>query len=135
MAKRLEEIYLSPDIQEMIECGNYQTIALISHAIKIFLRLIQKRLEHFLIPELPIEQSGFRKGRGTRYHIDNLRRMMETAKEHNRNVYMCFIDYKKAFDCVDHERLWVILQEMGVQVPVLLRKLYTKQEAYTNRIR
>ena len=57
--------------------------------------------------------------------------MMETVKEHNRNVYMCFIEYKNAFDCVDHERLWVILKEMGVPVHliVLLRKLYTKQEA------
>ena len=115
----------------MKDCGNYRTIALISHASKIFLRIILKRLEQFLIPELHNEQAGFRKGRRTRDHIDNLRCMMETAKENNRNVYMCFIDYKKAFDCVDHERLWVILKEMGVpvQLIVLLRKLYTKQEA------
>ena len=79
------------------EYGNYRTIALISHASKIFLRIIQKKLEHFLIPELPIEQAGFRKGIGTRDHIVNLRWMMETAKEHNRNAYMCFIDYKKPF--------------------------------------
>ena len=111
------------------ECGNYRNIALISHASKIFLQIIQKILEHFLIPELPIEQVGFRKRRGTIDHIANLRLMVETAKEHNKNVCMCFIDYKKSFDCVDHERLWVILQEMGVPVHliVLLRKLYTKQ--------
>ena len=89
--------------------------------------LFRKKLEHFLIPELPIEQVGFIKRR-TRDHIANLRLMMETAKEHNRNMYMCFIDYKKAFDCVDHERLWVLLKEMGVII-LLLRKLYTKQEA------
>ena len=73
-------------------CGNYRTITLISHASKIFLRIILKRLEHFLTPELSIEQEGFRKGRGTRDHIANLRWMMETAKENNRYFYMCFID-------------------------------------------
>ena len=62
-------------------------------------------------PELPIEQAGFRRGRGTRDHIANLRRMNETAREHQRYLCMCFIDYKKAFDCVDHEILWVILRE------------------------
>ena len=109
----------------------YSNIALISHASKIFLRIIQKRLEHLLIPELPIEQACFRKGSGTIDNIANLRWWMETAKEHNRNVYMCFIDYKKAFEYVDHERLWVIPQEMGVSVHliVLMRTLYTKQEA------
>ena len=115
----------------MKECGNYRTIALISHASKIFLRIIQKILEYFFILELPIEQAGFRKGIGTRYHIANFRWMMETAIEHNSNMYVCFIDYKKAFDFVDHERLLVILQEMGIPVNliVLLRNLYTKQEA------
>ena len=77
------------------ECGNYRTIALISHTTEIFLRIIQKRLEYFLIPELPIEQAGFRKGRRSRDHIANLRWIMERANEINRNVYMRFIDYKK----------------------------------------
>ena len=82
-------------------------------------------------PELPIEQAGFRRGRGTRDHIANLRWMMEKAREHQRDLYMCFIDYKKAFDCVDHEILWVVLSDMGVPVHliVLLRRLYTNQEA------
>ena len=93
MAKRLEEICFHTIYKKGYR--NYRTIALISHSSKIFLRFIHKRLEHFLIPELPIEQAGFRKGRGTRYHIANLMWMIETAKEHNRNVYMCFIDYKK----------------------------------------
>ena len=113
------------------ECGNYRTIALISHASKVLLRVIQRRLEVFLIPELPIDQAGFRRGRGTRDHIANLRWMMEKAREYQRDLYMCFIDYKKAFDCVDHERLWVILRGMGVPVHliVLLKRLYTNQEA------
>ena len=113
------------------ECGNYRTIALISHASKVLLRVIQRRLEVFLIPELPIEQAGFRRGRGTRDHIANLRWMMEKAREHQRDLYRCFIDYKKAFDCVDHERVWVILRAMGVPVHliVLLKRLYTNQEA------
>ena len=95
-------IYKKGDKQE---CGNYRTIALISHASKVLLQIIQRRLEVFLIPELPIEQAGFRRGRGTRDHIANLRWMMGKAREHQRYLYMCFIDYKKAFDCVDLERL------------------------------
>ena len=87
------------------ECGNYRTIALISHASKVLMRVIQRKLEVFLIQELSIEQAGFRLGRGTRDHIANLRWMMKKAREHQRDMYMCFIDYKKAFDCVDHERL------------------------------
>ena len=110
-------IYKKGDKQE---CGNYRTIALISHASKVLLRVIQKRLEVFLIPELPIEQAGFRRGRGTRDHIANLRWMMEKAREHQRDLYMCFIDYKKAFDCVDHERLWVVLSDMGVPVHLIV---------------
>ena len=113
------------------ECGNYRTIALISHASKVLLRVIQRRLEVFLIPELPIKQAGFRRGRGTRDHIANLMWVMEKAREHRRDLYMCFIDYQKVFDCVDHERLWVILRVMGVPVHliVLLRRLYANQEA------
>ena len=121
-------IYQKGDKQE---CGNYRTIALSSHASKVLLRIIQRRLEVFIIPELPIEQAGFRRGRGTRDHIANLRWMMEKAREHQRDLYMCFVDYNKAFDCVDHEILWVILRDMGVPVHliVLLRRLCTNQEA------
>ena len=116
---------------ERQECGNNRTIALISHANKVLLRIIQRRLEVFRIPELPIEQAGFRRGRGTRDHIAKLRWMLEKAREHQRDLFMCFIDYKKAFDCVDHDILWVILRDMGVPVHliVLLRRLYTNQEA------
>ena len=121
-------IYKKGDKQE---CGNNRTIALISHANKVLLRIIQRILEVFRIPELPIEQTGFRRGRGTRDHIANLRWMLEKAREHQRDLFMCFIDYKKAFDCVDHEILWVILRDMGVPIhpTVLLRRLYTNQEA------
>ena len=118
-------IYKKGDKQEW---GNYRTIALISHASNVLLRIIQRRLEVFIIPELPIEQAGFRRERGTRDHIVNLRWMMEKPREHQRDLYVCFIDYKKAFDCVDHEIPWVIL-DMGVPVHliVLMRRLYTNQ--------
>ena len=96
-------IYKKGDTQE---CGNYRTIALISHASKVLLRIIQRRLEVFHIPELPIAQAGFRRGRGTRDHIANLRWMMEKAREHQRDLYMCFIDYKKVFD-------WSTMKDCG----------------------
>ena len=107
-------IYKKGDKQE---CGNYRTIALISHARKVLLRIIQRRLDVFLIPDLPIAQAGFRRGRGTRDHIANLRWMKEKAREHQRDLYMCFIDY---FDCVDHEILWVVLRDMGVPVHLIV---------------
>ena len=95
------------------ECGNYRTITLISQAGKVLLRVLLNRLEVFMMPELPIEEAGFRSGRGTRDHITNIRWMMERAREHRQDLYMCFIDYPKAFACVDHERTWVILKDMG----------------------
>ena len=81
------------------DCGNYRTISLISHTSKIMLKILQKRLEGFLNKELPDEQAGFKRGRGTRDHIVNLRRIMERQREFGGMVYMCFIDYRKAFDC------------------------------------
>ena len=114
-----------------MECENYRTIALISHASTVLLWVIQRRLGVFLIQELPMEQAGFRRGRGTRDHIANMRWMMEKAREHHRVLDMCFIDYKRACDCVDHERLWVIPRAMGVPIHliVLMKRLYTNQEA------
>ena len=81
--------------------------------------------------ELPDVQAGFRKGRGTRYHIANIRWIIEKAKEFQKNMYFCFIGYAKAFDCVDHNKLWKILKEMGISDPLtcLLRNLYAGQEA------
>ena len=113
------------------ECSNYRTIALISHASKIMLKILQDRLQQYVNRELPDVQAGFRKGRGTRDQTANILWIMEKAREFQRNIYFCFIDYAKAFDCVDHNKLWNILQEMGIPDPLtfLLRNLYAGQEA------
>ena len=84
------------------ECSNYHTIALISHASKVMLKILQARLQQYMNHELPDVQAGFRKGRGTRDQIANIRWIMEKAREFQKNIYLCFIDYAKAFDCVDH---------------------------------
>ena len=95
------------------ECSNYCTIALISHASKIMLKILQARLQQYVNQELPDVQAGFRKGRGTRDQIANIRWIMEKAREFQKNIYLCFIDYAKAFDYVNHNKLWKILQEIG----------------------
>ena len=104
----------------------YCTIALISHASKVVLKILQTSLQQYVNRELPDVQAGFRKGRGTRGQIANIRWIMEKATEFQKNIYFCFIDYAKAFDCVDHNKLWKILQEMGLpdHLTCLLRKLY-----------
>ena len=96
------------------ECSNYRTIALISHATKVMLKIFQARLQQYVNRELPDVQAGFRKGRGTRDQIANIRWIMEKAREFQKNIYFCFVDYAKAFDCVDHNKLWKILKEMGI---------------------
>ena len=88
------------------ECSNYHTIALILHASKVMLKILQARLQQYVNQELPDVQAGFRKGRGTRDEIANIRWIMEKAKQVQKNMYFCFIDYAKAFDCVDHNKLW-----------------------------
>ena len=93
---------------------NYHTTALISHASKVMLKILQVRLQHYMKQELPDVQAGFRKGRGTRDQIANIHWIMEKAREFQKNIYFCFIDYAKAFDCVDHNKLWKILQEVGM---------------------
>ena len=80
------------------ECSNYHTIALISHASKVMLKILQARLQQYMNCELPGVQAGFRKGRGTRDQISNIRWIMEKAREFQKNIYFCFIDYAKAFD-------------------------------------
>ena len=92
---------------------------------------IQARLQRYMNRELPDVQAGFRKGRGTRDQIANIRWIIQKAKEFQKNIYFCFIDYAKAFDCVDHHKLWKILQEMGIpdHLTCLLRNLYAGQEA------
>ena len=91
------------------ECSNHCTIVLISHASKVMLKILQVRLQQYVNHEFPDVQAGFRKGRGTRDQIANIRWIIEKAKEFQKNIYFCFIDYAKAFDCVDHNKLWKIL--------------------------
>ena len=93
------------------ECSNYCTIALISHASKVMLKILETRLQQYLNNELPDVQAGFRKGRGTRDQIANIHWIIEKAREYQKNIYFCFIDYAKAFDYIDHNKLWKI-QEM-----------------------
>ena len=90
------------------------SIALISHASKLVFKIIQSRLQQYVNCELPDVQAGFRKGRWTRDQIANIRWNIEKAREFQKNIYFCFIDYAKAFDCVDHNKLWKILKEMGI---------------------
>ena len=87
------------------ECSNYRAIALISHASKVMLKILQARLQQYMNRELPDVQAGFREGRGTRDQIANIRWIMEKAREFQKNIYFCFIDYAKVFDCVDHNKL------------------------------
>ena len=96
------------------ECSNYCTTALISHARKVMLKILQPRLQEYMNCEIPDVQAGFRKGRGTRDQIANIRWIMEKARELQKNISFCFNDYAKAFDCVDHDKLWKILKEMGL---------------------
>ena len=113
------------------ECSNYHTVALISHASKVMLKILQARLQQYMNCELPDVQAGFRKGRGTRDQIANIHWIREKAREFQKNTYFCFIDYTKAFDCMDHNNLWKILQEMGIpdHLTCLLRNLYADHEA------
>ena len=113
------------------ECSNYHTIALISHTSKVMLKILQARLQQYVNCELPDVQVGLRKGRGSRDQIANICWIIEKAREFQKNIYFCFLDYAKAFDCVDHIKLWKILKEMGIpdHLICLLRNLYAHQEA------
>ena len=113
------------------ECSNYHTIAVISHASKVMLKILQARLQQYVNCELPDVQAGFRKSRGTRDQIANIRWIIKKEREFQKNIYFCFIDYAKTFDYVDHNKLWKILQETGIadHLTSLLRNLYEGQEA------
>ena len=114
------------------ECSNYHTIAVISHTSKVMLKILQARLQQYMNRELPDVQAGFRKGRGTRDQIANICWIIKKAREFQKNIYFCFIDYAKASDCMDHDKLWKILKEMEIpdhQTTCLLRNLYAGQEA------
>ena len=113
------------------ECSNYCTIALISHASKVMLKILQARLQQYVNCEIPDVQAGFRKGRGTRDQIASIGWIIEKVRAFQKNMYFCFIDYAKAFDCVDHSKLWKILKEIGMpdHLTCLLRNLYARKEA------
>ena len=96
------------------ECSNYHTIALMSHSSKVMLKILQARLQQYMNREIPDVWAGFRKGRGTRDQIANICWIIKKAREFQKNIYFYFIDYAKAFDCMDHNKLWKILKEMGI---------------------
>ena len=113
------------------KCSNDHTIALISHSSKVMLKILQARLQQYKNRDLPDVQTGFRKGRGTRDQIANICCVIEKAREFQKSIYFCFIDCAKAFDHVDHNKLWKILKEIGMpdHLTCLLRNLYSGQEA------
>ena len=113
------------------ECSNYRTIALTSHASKVMLIILQARFWQYMNHELPDVHAGFRKGRETRGQIANIFWIIKKAREFQKNIHFCFIDYAKAFHCVDHNKLWKILKETGISdhLTCLLRNLYADQEA------
>ena len=99
------------------KCSNYHIIALISHASKVMLKILQARLQQYVNRELTDVQAGFRKGRRTRDQIANIHWIIVKARMFQKNICFCFIDCAKAFDCVNHNKLWKILQEMGIPRP------------------
>jgi len=111
------------------ECSNHHTIALISYTSKVMLKILQAGFQQYVNYELPDIQAGFIKGRGTRDQIANIHWIIKKAREFQKNI--CFIDYAKTYDCVDHHKLWKILKEMGIpdHFICLLRNLYAGQEA------
>jgi len=120
-----------PKKGDLKQCANYRTIALVCHASKILLWIILERIWVKTETEIAGEQAGFRQGRGTRDQITNLRILMHKAREHQQLLYMCFVDFKKAFDSISHDKLWVTMMDTGypLQLIDLLAKLYRKQLA------
>ena len=113
------------------ESSKYHTIALISDAIKAMLKILQAKLQQSVNWEFPDVQAEFRNGRGIRHQIANIRWIIKKARDFHKNIYFCFINYAKALDCVDPNKLWKILKEMGIpdHLICLLRNLYAGQEA------
>ena len=116
MATGLEKVSFHSNAKE---CSNYHTIALISHASKVMLEILQARLQQCVNHELSDVQAGFRKGRGTRDQIANIHWIIEKARQFQKNIYFCFIDYAKAFDCVDHKKLWNSERDRNTRPPDL----------------
>ena len=106
------------------ECSNYCTIALISHASNVMLKILQARLQQYVNCELPDVQAGFRKGRGTRDQIANIRWIIKKAREFQKNIYFCFIDYTKTFACVDHNKLENSSRDGNTRPPYLPPEKY-----------
>ena len=104
----------NPREKQCQRISNYCIIALMSHTSKVMLKILQSRLQQYVSCELPNVQAVFRKGRGSRDQIVNIHWIIEKAREFQKNIYFCFIDYANAFDCVDHNILWKILQDMGI---------------------
>ena len=113
------------------ECSDYRTVALISHASKVMLKILQARLQQYVNCQLPDVQAGFRKCRGTRDQIANICCIIKKAREFLKHISFCFIDYAKAFGRVDHNKLWKILKELGIpdHLTCLPRNLYAGQGA------
>ena len=142
MPANLENSTVAPELEKVSFHSNpkerqYQRMlklphnCTISHASKVMLKVLHARLQQQVKHKLPDVQAGFRKGRGTRDQIANIRWIIEKAREFQKNIYFCFTDYAKAFDCVDHNKLWTILKELGIPAhfTCLLRNLYGGQEA------
>ena len=113
------------------ECSNYHPIALISHSSKVMLNILQARLQQNVNSEIPNVEVGFRKGRGTRDQIANIHWIIKKVREFQKSIYFCFTNYTKSFDCVNHNKMWVILKELGTpdHLIYLLRNLHAGQEA------
>ena len=119
------------DIYGVTQSQTRSDLAAAAHASKVMVKILQARLQQYVNRELPHVQAGFRKGRGTRDRIANICWIIKKAREFQKDIYFCFIDYAKAFDCVDHNKLWKILKEIGVLdlLTCLLRNLCAGQEA------
>ena len=131
VAPGLEKVFIPiPKKGNATECSNYHTITLISHSSKVMLKILQARLQQYMNQDIPEVQAGFRKGRGNIDQIANICWIIEKTREFQKNIYFYFIDYTKAFDCVDHNKLWKILKEMGIPdyLICLLRNLYAGQK-------
>ena len=116
VATGLEKVsfHSNPTEKHAKYCSNYHTIGLILHTSKLMLKFLQARLQQYVNCELPDVQAGFRKSKGSRNQIANIHWIIEKAREFQKNIYFYFIDHAKAFDCVDHNKLWKILKEMGI---------------------
>ena len=133
MSANLENSAVATGLEKVSLPKNAQTtkIALISHASRVMLKILQSRFQQYVNHELPDVQARFRKGKGARDQISNIHWVIKKARDIQKNIYFCFINYAKAFDCVDHNKLWKILQEMRIpgHLTCLLRNLYAGQEA------